>query len=48
MAICAHDPSKARGKCPPHKVAEEFSHKGPAIRGSSDSRNRGVGHGRTS
>ena len=27
MAICSHDPAKARGKCPPHKVAEEFSHK---------------------
>lgn len=27
MALCAHNPSKAQGKCPPHKVAEEFSHK---------------------
>lgn len=27
MAICAHTPGKARGKCPPQKVAEEFSHK---------------------
>lgn len=27
MAICAHDPGKARGKCPSHKVAQEFSHK---------------------
>jgi hypothetical protein len=29
MAICAHTPGKARGKCPPHKVAQEFSHKPP-------------------
>jgi len=29
MAICAHQPGKARGKCPPHKVAEEFSHAPP-------------------
>lgn len=27
MAICAHSPGKARGKCPSHKVAQEFSHK---------------------
>ena len=27
MAICSHSPGKARGKCPPKKVAEEFSHK---------------------
>lgn len=27
MAICAHNPSKAKGKCPPKKVAREFSHK---------------------
>ena len=27
MAICAHQPGKARGKCPSHKVAQEFSHK---------------------
>lgn len=27
MALCSHSPSKARGKCPPKKVAEEFSHK---------------------
>jgi hypothetical protein len=27
MAICAHTPGKARGKCPSHKVAQEFSHK---------------------
>ncbi len=27
MAICAHEPGKAKGKCPPKKVAEEFSHK---------------------
>lgn len=27
MAICSHDPSKARGECPSHKVAQEFSHK---------------------
>lgn len=25
MAICAHTPSKAKGKCPPKKVAREFS-----------------------
>jgi len=27
MAICAHQPDKAKGKCPSHKVAQEFSHK---------------------
>ena len=27
MAICVHNPSKARGKCPSKKVAREFSHK---------------------
>lgn len=27
MAICAHTPGKAKGKCPPKSVAEEFSHK---------------------
>jgi len=27
MAICAHTPGKARGKCPSRAVAEEFSHK---------------------
>jgi hypothetical protein len=27
MAICAHSPGAARGKCPSHAVAEEFSHK---------------------
>lgn len=27
MAICAHHPSQARGKCPSHAVAEEFSRK---------------------
>jgi len=27
MAMCSHNPGKARGKCPPHSVAEEFSHK---------------------
>ncbi len=27
MGICAHHPSAARGKCPSHAVAEEFSHK---------------------
>ena len=27
MGMCAHNPGKARGKCPAHKVAEEFSHK---------------------
>ena len=25
--MCAHNPSKAYTKCPPKKVAEEFSHK---------------------
>lgn len=25
MAICAHTPGKAKGKCPPKKVAREFS-----------------------
>jgi hypothetical protein len=27
MAMCAHSPGKAKGKCPPHDVAQEFSHK---------------------
>lgn len=27
MAMCAHTPGKAHGKCPPKKVAKEFSHK---------------------
>ena len=27
MAMCSHNKGKARGKCPPHAVAEEFSHK---------------------
>lgn len=27
MAICAHEPGKARGKCPSRKVAREFSFK---------------------
>ena len=27
MAMCSHNPGKAQGKCPPKKVAEEFSHK---------------------
>jgi hypothetical protein len=27
MAICSHTPGKSKGKCPPQKVAEEFSHK---------------------
>ncbi len=27
MAICAHNPGAARGKCPSHDVAAEFSHK---------------------
>ncbi len=27
MAICEHTPGKARGKCPSHAVAAEFSHK---------------------
>ena len=26
MAICAHEPGKAKGKCPSPKVAKEFSH----------------------
>ena len=26
MAMCAHNPSKAKGKCPSKKVAQEFSH----------------------
>lgn len=26
MAMCSHSPSKAKGKCPPKKVAQEFSH----------------------
>lgn len=25
MAMCAHNPEKARGDCPPKKVAEEFA-----------------------
>jgi len=25
MALCAHNPSKARGECPAPKVAREFS-----------------------
>ena len=27
MAICAHSPSHAKGKCPSKSVAKEFSHK---------------------
>lgn len=27
MAVCAHSPGKAKGKCPPKDVAQEFSHK---------------------
>lgn len=27
MAMCAHNPEKAKGKCPSRKVAKEFSHK---------------------
>ncbi len=26
MAICAHEPQHAKGKCPSHKVAREFSY----------------------
>jgi hypothetical protein len=26
MAMCAHDPGKARGKCPSKSVASEFDH----------------------
>lgn len=29
MAICSHHPSAAKGKCPPKKVAQEFSHNPP-------------------
>lgn len=25
MGLCAHNPEKARGKCPPKDVAEEFA-----------------------
>lgn len=34
MAMCAHNPSKARGKCPSKAVAREFSHKRQGKRGS--------------
>lgn len=27
MAMCSHNPGAAKGKCPPKKVAHEFSHK---------------------
>lgn len=27
MGLCAHNPQHAKGECPSHKVAEEFSHK---------------------
>ena len=27
MGMCANNPGKAKGKCPPKKVAKEFSHK---------------------
>lgn len=27
MAMCAHSPGKAKGRCPSKKVAKEFSHK---------------------
>lgn len=27
MAMCLHSPSKVKGKCPPQKVAKEFSKK---------------------
>ena len=27
MAMCAHQPGHAQGKCPSMKVAKEFSHK---------------------
>ena len=27
MAMCSHTPGKSRGKCPPKKVSDEFSHK---------------------
>jgi len=29
MAGCEHNPEKMKGKCPPHDVAAEFSHKPP-------------------
>lgn len=29
MGGCAHNPGSMGGKCPPHNVAEEFSHKPP-------------------
>jgi hypothetical protein len=28
MAMCANNPGSARGRCPSHEVAEEFSHRG--------------------
>jgi hypothetical protein len=27
MALCAHSPERAKGKCPPRAVAQEFSRK---------------------
>ncbi len=27
MAMCAHSKGSAKGKCPKHDVAQEFSHK---------------------
>lgn len=27
FGMCAHNPGKAKGKCPSHAVSEEFSHK---------------------
>jgi len=39
MALCSHNRSKSKGKCPPKKVAEEFSHK---PKGGYRKRNRTV------
>lgn len=38
MAICAHTPGKARGKCPSKKVAREFSFKPKGGYGKKKSR----------
>lgn len=38
MAICAHPPGKARGKCPSKKVAREFSFKPKGGYGKKKSR----------
>jgi hypothetical protein len=31
MALCAHHPEKAKGKCPPKKVAHDFSRTKPGF-----------------